>query len=104
MPYGPDRLNADKISAGTLELLAQRKIADRDSELFPDDTIDSQGIWEDNVELEDAVDAAKDAHIIIMNPPFTERSKMGEKFPGDTQRDLRNRTDQMEQKLTQADP
>ena len=33
------------------------------------------------MELEDAVDAAKDASIVIMNPPFTSRNKMGEKFP-----------------------
>ncbi len=105
MPYGPDPFNSDKISAGTLELLAQKVIADRDDELnFPDDTIDSQEIWEDNVELEDAVDAAKDAHIIIMNPPFTNRFKMGEKFPVTIQEALRNRTDQMKQKLIQADP
>ena len=104
MPYGPNPFNPDKIFAGTLELLAQREIANRDSELFSDDTIDSQEIWEDNVELEDVVDAAKDAHIIIMNPPFTNRFKMGEKFPDDTQQALRERTDQMKQKLIQADP
>ena len=105
MPHGPDPSNSDKISVGTLELLAQRAIADRDGELnFPDDTIDSQAIWEDNVELQDAVDAAKDARIIIMNPPFTNPSKMGEKFPRTTQQALRNRIDQMKQKLTQADP
>ena len=34
----------------------------------------------DDAELEDAVDAAKDARIVIMNPPFTNRAKMGEKF------------------------
>ena len=104
MPYGPNPFNPDKISAGTLELLAQRKIANRDSELFSDDTIDSQEIWEDNVELEDVVDAAKNARVIIMNPPFTNRFKMGEKFPNTTQQALRDRIDKMKQKLTQADP
>ena len=39
-----------------------------------------------------------------MNPPFTNRAKMGEKFPAETQRSLRDRADLMEQKLTQADP
>ena len=62
--------------------------------------------WEttDDAELEDAVDAVKDARIIIMNPPFTNRSKMGEKFPAETQTALRDRADLMEHELTQADP
>ena len=104
MPYGPDPFNSDKISAGTLELLAQKAIADRGGELFSDDTINYQEIWEDNVELEDAVDAAKDACIIIMNPPFTNRSKLGEKFPEDTQQALRNRIEQIKRKIIQANP
>ena len=41
----------------------------------------------DDTELEDAVSAVKDARIIIMNPPFTNRAKMGEKFPKETQRE-----------------
>ena len=40
---------------------------------------------------EDAVSAVKDARIVIMNPPFTNRAKMGEKFPKETQRTLRSR-------------
>ena len=48
-----------------------------------DDRIASQATWRpsDETELEDAVSAVKDARIIIMNPPFTNRAKMGEKFP-----------------------
>ena len=38
-----------------------------------------------------------------MNPPFTNRTKMGEKFPDETQTALRGRADVMEQRLTQAD-
>ena len=50
---------------------------------LPDDAIGSRAVWDptDDAELEDAVDAARDARIVIMNPPFTNRAKMGEKFP-----------------------
>ena len=106
MPYGPDRYAPDRVYAGTLELLGQRAVVRRPNELdLGDAAISSQVTWQttDGAELEDAVDAVKDARIIIMNPPFTNRSKMGEKFPAETQTALRDRADLMEQELTQAD-
>ena len=106
MPYGPDRDNPHKISAGTLELLGQKKIVSQRTELdIEDDYIDSRAMCENaDFELEDAVDAARNARIVIMNPPFTNRANMGEKFALETQRALRERADQMESKLTQSDP
>ena len=107
MPYGPDRENPGRVSVGTLELLGQRSVVSRRSELdLGDDAIGSQAAWmsTDYSDLEDAVDAARNARIVIMNPPFTNRAKMGEKFPDETQMALRDRADLMEQKLTQADP
>ncbi len=107
MPYGPDRHAPDRVYAGTLELLGQRAVVRRPNELdLGDDAIGSQATWEttDDTELEDAVDAVKNARIVIMNPPFTNRAKMGEKFPAETQMALRDRADLMEQELTQADP
>ena len=107
MPYGPGRDNPHRVSAGTLELLGQRSIVQRDGELdLGDDAIGSQATWAatDDANLEDAVDAAKNVRIVIMNPPFTNRAKMGEKFPPETQKTLRRRADVMERKLTQSDP
>ena len=52
------------MSVGTLELLSQKKIISRDNELnLPDENIVAQNIWsqENNAELEDSVDAVKDA-------------------------------------------
>ena len=106
MPYGPQPDNLATVSAGTLELLSQRAIVSRDGELeFADDRIGSQAVWSqrDEVELEDAVAAVKDARIIIMNPPFTGRSKMGEKFPQETQLSLRKRVDDLERLLVRND-
>ena len=88
--------------AGSLELLAQNAIVAREGELdIPDAEIGSQSVWEqgDNAGLEDAIDAAKDARIVIMNPPFTNRTKMGEKFSKEIQQRLRKRVDAMEQNL-----
>ena len=106
MPYGPSQDNPIKVSVGTLELLGQKSIVPRDSELaLDDDNIRSRTVWhqQDDTELEDAVDAAKDAHIVIMNPPFTNRAKMAEKFPKATQQSLRSRVDDMEQILVHTD-
>ena len=103
MPYGPDLDNPRKISAGTLELLGQKAIVSQRTELdIPDDDIASENAWD--FELEDPINAARNARIVIMNPPFTNRAKMGEKFPPETQKALRGRADYMEKKLTQADP
>ncbi len=106
MPYGPDRDNPGRMSVGTLELLGQKSIVSREGELdLDDDAIGSQATWAsaDDTDLEDAVDAARDARIVIMNPPFTNRANMGEKFPKETQKRLRARADSMEQILIQAD-
>ena len=107
MPYGPDRENPDRVSVGTLELLGQKSIVLRPGELdLADDAIDSQATWvsTDQAELEDAVEAARNAQIVIMNPPFTERVRMGEKFPKEIQQVLRSRTDRLEEMLVNTDP
>ena len=106
MPYGPSQHDPTRVSAGTLELLGQKAIVQRDGEMdIPDSAIGSRSIWgqSDDVELEDAVEAAKDARIVIMNPPFTSRWKMGEKFPKPIQEKLRRRVDQMEEVLVRTD-
>ena len=106
MPYGPSQDDATRVSVGTLELLGQKAIVTRDNELgLADDKIGSQIVWDqnDDAELEDAVDAVKGAHIIIMNPPFTSRRRMGEKFPKGIQQSLRSRVDDMERTLVRND-
>ena len=109
MPYGPQAEDPAGVgvSAGTLELLGQRAIVRRDGELgLADERVASQTVWNqtDDVRLEDAVAAARNARIVIMNPPFTNRAKMGEKFSKHTQQALRRRVDDMEQMLVRSDP
>ena len=71
---------------------------------MPDNPIASQNVWnqQNDAELEDAVDAVRDARIVIMNPPF-DRSKMGEKFPKEIQQALRSRVNFMEEILVRND-
>ena len=107
MPYGPSPKDLTRVSTGSLELLGQKAIVPRDGELgLADENIGSQIVWSqlDDAGLEDAVDAVKDARIIIMNPPFTNRAKMGEKFPATIQQALRSRVDDMEGTLVASDP
>ena len=105
MPYGPHPDDPNRVSAGSLELLGQRAIVSREGEMeIPDDAIGSKGVWEsEDAELEGAVEGAKDARIVIMNPPFTNRANMGQKFASDVQRKLRSRVDSMEQILVNND-
>ncbi len=107
MPYGPGRDDPNRVYAGTLELLGQKAIVSRRNQLdIADDAIDSRATWQasGDAEFEDAVDAAQNARIVIMNPPFVNRVRMGEKFTEETQKALRERVDVMKVKLTQADP
>ena len=107
MPYGPSKDNSNLVSAGTLELLGQKAIVPRVGEVnLSDEQIESQQIWEVNrdAELEEAVDAVNHAQIVIMNPPFTNRARMGEKFPKGVQKQLRSRADAMESVLVNNDP
>ena len=113
MPYGDaDAKSGRRGSAGSLELLGQRKFLERPSELRFDSEIGgeigSQRLALDNdlsddAELEDAVDAALGCRIVTMNPPFTNRTKMGEKFKPDTRDNLRNRSDHLQWMLCEAD-
>ncbi len=106
MPYGPNQHDTTRVSVGTLELLGQKAIVRRDGELdIPDDSIRSSRVWgeDEDAELEDAVVAAKNARIVIMNPPFTNRAKLGEKFPKHIQQLLRKRVDAMEGNLVAND-
>ena len=108
MPYGeqPDGSSA----AGTLELLARSEIIDS-GRLF-DDAADSttiktgaeEAVALEGPEMDDATEAAKNARIVIMNPPFTARIKAGAKFDKNDQKSLRSRMDALEQMLVAFEP
>jgi len=107
MPYGSNGDNVQRVRAGSLELLGQRRIIGRDGEFDLDEPdVGSRRLQmaQDDPTLEDAVDAALGARVVIMNPPFTSRENMGEKFSDGIRRRLRERVDGLERALVQNDP
>ena len=109
MPYGPAAADSTRLRAGSLELLGQRAIVAGDGTMETgDDDIGSRVVWGhrdgNDPELEPVVADAKEAHIIVMNPPFTNREKMGEKFPDAAQIELRERINSLEETLVANDP
>jgi superfamily II DNA or RNA helicase len=108
MPYGPQPDGA--VAAGSPELFGHQDVAFA-GRLFDDaaaSTTVKTGAEHTNgtlegPEMDDATAAARNARIVIMNPPFTNRTKMGEKFDKDTQQALRHRMDTLEGFLANAD-
>ena len=81
---GPSQDDPTRVSAGTVELLGQKAIVRRDGELdIPDDTLGSQSVWgqDDAAELEDAVDAAKDAPHRHNEPAVLQPHQDGREVP-----------------------
>ena len=106
MPYGPQPDGT--VAAGSPELFGSANIVA--GRLFYDaaesTTVKTGAERRDTLEgpeMDDAAEAACDARIVIMNPPFTNRKKMGEKFDKDTQQALRRRMDTLEGFLKNVD-
>ena len=107
MPYGSKGDHVEGVGAGSLELLGQRRVIGMSDELdLGEQDVGSERLQmaQDDPTLEDAVDAVLGARVVIMNPPFTNRSKMGEKFSEGIRRRLRERVDRLEIALVQSDP
>ncbi len=105
MPYGPTGDPMVPNAAGTLELIAEEEIVPRrESEMFAS-AAQGEAVRHslEDPEVERAANAAIGARIAIMNPPFTKRDKMGEKFPALRQQALRQRIDGLDEALVAAD-
>ncbi len=103
MPYGPEK---DGGAVGSLELLGQSSIVPRIGQLdLGEENLGSVQVHmvNDDPLLEDAVDAARNVRIVIMNPPFTNRTKMGVKFQKDVQQKMRKTADALEDRLIATD-
>ncbi len=103
MPYGIDDKTTAKV--GSLELLGQKNIVPvQQQDLFIQDINSEQlQMGKDNPMLEDAVNSVQGVRMVVMNPPFTNRTKMGEKFEKSIQKSMRIRTDELEELLVQND-
>jgi len=106
MDYGPKEHGG--VAVGSLELLGHSAIIPRREELDLDyeHSIKSDRIQLSESEeslLDDPVKAVKGARLVVMNPPFTNRNKMGEKFSHEDQKRLRERVDGLEVNLLKYD-
>ncbi len=113
MEYGPtDQATSVSMAAGSLELLGRQDIINA-GRLFDDSAAavrvvigaESQDCRTlEGPEMDDAAEDIKAARIVIMNPPFTNRRYMAQKFGKDTQEQLRKRVDSLQGLLTSTDP
>ncbi len=108
MDYGPK--GDGTVGVGSLELLGHSKILPRLGEWDHDyeslNKLKSERVQlshEDNPMLEDAVKAVKDVRLIVMNPPFTNRVNMGEKFPLEIRKKMRVSVDNLDHTLALCD-
>ncbi|WP_419917836.1 hypothetical protein [Candidatus Poriferisocius sp.] len=106
MPYGPTGDSMVPIAAGTLELIAEDEVVPKlQTEMFAG-AAQGEAVRHnlEDPEVQRAAKAAMGARIVIINPPFTERTRMGKKFSTDIRNSLRNRVDGLENVLATADP
>ncbi|MYJ21672.1 MAG: hypothetical protein F4100_13160 [Rhodothermaceae bacterium] len=110
MPYGPHR-NGSDVAVGSLELFGQSAILPRLSGLHPEyeelNRLKSKRVnlgEDDDPLLEDSVKAVKDVRLLVMNPPFTNRTKMGEKYPSEAQKKMRQKIDSLNAIVSEYDP
>ena len=113
MPYGNDTDLG--ITVGSLELFGQNAILPHDDLGLEDERLGTLEMLLGGEEvplannaqfttrLESAVEAVKDVRIVIMNPPFTNRTKMGERFDQDIQEDMRRRIDAFSRSVVDSD-
>ncbi|WP_419842613.1 DEAD/DEAH box helicase family protein [Candidatus Poriferisodalis sp.] len=111
MPYGPTADSMVPTAAGTLELLAEEAVLPAaEAQMFAaaakgtalSMNLDTPASLKDP-NVRSAAEAAMRSRIAIMNPPYTERERMGQKFPESIQVQLRQRVDGLERALVAAD-
>ena len=98
MPYGPQR-DRRTAAAGSLELLRQPDVlahqggkTDAGQDDFFDDELNSFAPRE-------ATERALKARVVLTNPPFVTREKLGAKFGIEVQRAIRERIDKSQEEL-----
>ncbi len=94
MPYGPMKGEENRVASGSLELLLQNKIVNREDLGMGDEELAQQSIWTGGMsDIEDVTERIAGSRIVIINPPFTKRRDMGKKFTKSIQKELTRRVD-----------
>ncbi len=110
IPYGPQKAGTG-VDVGSLELLGQRaiipKLGDLNRSYQELNRLKSKRMHlseNNDPRFEDSVNSVKGVRLVVMNPPFTNRSKMGEKYPSEAQKKMRQKIDSLDAVLTEHDP
>ncbi len=116
MPYGGENKPNAPVFAGSLELFGQELICrQKNPRLYDDDLGDTSAstkLIKDTFSPDDTFDdpdvckAAEDAvnaKIVIMNPPFTNNEKMGQKFGANVKQKLKSKINTLESYLKKSD-
>ena len=108
MPYGATKRN--QVAVGSIELLLDEDIVPTQGLNYDYDDPSAQQLSLTNDHTISAVSlpkgaarSAANARIVIMNPPFTNRGKMAEKFDDPIRKSMRSRVDSIERHLLRAD-
>ena len=104
MPYGMEH---GRVHAGTLELLASQNVVASKlvQELLPNEEPLADTVGDHSQETADASHAVQGTRLVVMNPPFSSREKMGEKFRDiGLKARLRKRVDTLDSTLGMHDP
>jgi len=99
MPYGDQHagMGATSTMAGSLELLTDSRVLDAQGKLF-DTRSESRGHrvslkLEERDDMEDQVEIVRGRRVVLMNPPFVARTKLGKRFGEEEQARIRRRID-----------
>ena len=111
IPYGPTGDAVVPNAAGTLEFLAEAAVVPHQDRQFLVGATYGTALQMNlgapkalgDPDVGKAAASATGARIAIMNPPFTNRSNMGDKFADPTQLSLRGRVDELESQLVAVD-
>ena len=91
MPYGPQPNG--QVRGGSIELFAAEQIVPPSSAMDFREALGGDDVWELGRKVEDAAELVDGARLVLMNPPYSNRSKMGEKFAKEDKARLRERMD-----------
>ncbi len=99
MEYGTQNIKGfeEDVRVGSLELFASKELVPPrfELQLDPDKSVESQDVWRESGNTAKAAANVAGSRLVLMNPPYSNRSNMGSKYPDKVKQALRTRTDQL---------
>ena len=99
MEHGPQPTKGAGVDVrvGSIELFASKGIAPQRSDMLiePGEKVESQEVWRESGNTAKAAENVAGTRLVLMNPPYSNRSNMGSKYSDRVKQALRTRTDQL---------